>query len=217
MTDVRNRWTTVVGAVLAGGQSRRMGRDKAMLDWDGRSLLMRAVKVLESVFDEVLVVAPRDRGYEDLGVQVVPDIRPGLGPLGGLHTALVHGRGKPLFILACDMPHVTDDLVRWIVGPPIQEPMRRLAGERTKTVQARVVHDGYQKQPLCGLYSQFCLGEIEKALDGNRLSAQSLLEELDTETVVLDSGQSWYQPDLLLNVNELDSLSALTSDQGEEG
>ena len=114
MTDVRNRWTTVVGAVLAGGQSRRMGRDKAMLDWDGRSLLMRAVKVLESVFDEVLVVAPRDRGYEDLGVQVVPDIRPGLGPLGGLHTALVHGRGKPLFILACDMPHVTDDLVRWV-------------------------------------------------------------------------------------------------------
>ena len=216
LTEVRNRSTTIVGAVLAGGESRRMGRDKAMLNWDGRTLLVRAVRVLESVFDEVIVVAPRDRGYEERGVEIVPDIRPGLGPLGGLHTALVHGGGKPVFILACDMPYVSSDMVHWIVGPPIRNPMSRLAGDRASTIQTRVVHDGHQLQPLCGLYSELCLPEIERALDANRLSAQSLLEELEIEILVLDSRQSWYRPDLLLNINELGSFAALTTRQGEK-
>ena len=216
MAEVWNRRTTVVGAVLAGGESRRMGRDKAMLDWGGCPLLIRAVRVLESVFNEVVVVAPRNRGYEELGAEIVQDIHPGLGPLGGLHTALVRGGGKPVFILACDMPHVTGEFVRWIVGPSIQDPMRGLARQTTAAAQTRVVHDGQQFQPLCGLYSQACLSEVEEALDENRLSAQALLERLDMETLMLDSRQSWYHPDLLLNVNELESFSTLSRGSREE-
>lgn len=214
MATVHNRWTTVMGAVLAGGESRRMGRDKALMALGGRSLLIRAVAALGSVVEDVVVVAPRDRSYAGLGVEIVPDVRPGLGPVGGIHTALVRGGGRPVFILACDMPHVSGELVRWIIGPEVEDPMTRLAGRRTTTAQVRVVHDGERYQPLCGLYSHACLAQVEAALSENRCSAQALLGALETESLTLDDRQSWYRPDLLLNVNEMESFAELAASLG---
>lgn len=211
MPTVQNRRTTVMGAVLAGGNSRRMGRDKALLALGGRSLLVRAVAVLGSVVDEVVVVAPQDRGYARLGVEIVPDVRPGLGPVGGIHAALVRGGGRPVFILACDMPYVSEELVRWIVGPSVETPMTRLAGQKRATTQVRVVHDGDRFQPLCGLYSHDCLAKVEQALTENRCSGQTLLDSLDTESLTLDHRQSWYHPDLLLNVNGMESFAELAA------
>lgn len=214
MATVRNRWTTVMGAVLAGGESRRMGRDKALMALDGRSMLSRAVEVLGSVVDEVVVVAPRDRGYAGLGIEIVPDAWPGLGPVGGIHAALVRGGGLPVFILACDMPYVSEELLRWIIGPWVENPMKRLAGPGTATTHARVVHDGDRFQPLCGLYSADCLAKVEQHLREDRCSAQGLLESLETESLTLDARQSWYHADLLLNINEMESFEDLGSSLG---
>ena len=216
MATVQNRLTTVMGAVLAGGNSRRMGQDKALLTLSGHSLLVRAVAVLGSVVDEVVVVAPQDRGYARLGVEIVPDVRPGLGPVGGIHAALVRGGGRPVFILACDMPYVSGELVRWIIGPSGENPMTRIAGQTTATTQVRVVHDGERFQPLCGLYSYDCLAKVEQALTENRCSGQALLDSLDTESLTLDHRQSWYHPDLLLNVNEMESFAELAASLGSE-
>lgn len=216
MATVQNRRTTVMGAVLAGGNSRRMGQDKALLALGGHSLLVRAVAVLGSVVDEVVVVAPQGRGYARLGVEIVPDVRPGLGPVGGIHAALVRGGGRPVFILACDMPYVSGELVRWIIGPSGENPMTRIAGQTTATTQVRVVHDGERFQPLCGLYSYDCLAKVEQALTENRCSGQALLDSLDTESLTLDHRQSWYHPDLLLNVNEMESFAELAASLGSE-
>ena len=216
MATVQNRLTTVMGAVLAGGNSRRMGQDKALLTLSGHSLLVRAVAVLGSVVDEVVVVAPQDRGYARLGVEIVPDVRPGLGPVGGIHAALVRGGGRPVFILACDMPYVSGELVRWIIGPSGENPMTRIAGQTTATTQVRVVHDGERFQPLCGLYSYDCLAKVEQALTENRCSGQALLDSLDTESLTLDHRQSWDHPDLLLNVNEMESFAELAASLGSD-
>jgi molybdopterin-guanine dinucleotide biosynthesis protein A len=197
-----------MGAVLAGGDSRRMGRDKALLEWQGRSLLARAVEELGGVIEEVFIVAPDDRGYADLGVEIVPDLRPGLGPVAGIHAALVRATGRPVFVLACDMPYVGRDLVHWIVDMVQRTTM--ISDEQRRT-QAWVVHDGAGPQPLCGIYAAHSLTVVDQALAENRRSARGLLDSLVTEELTLDPEKSWYRPDLLTSVNDLESLAELTA------
>lgn len=191
----------VLGAVLAGGASRRMGQDKALLEVGGQTLIGRAVAVLEAVLGEVVIVAPQQQRYGDLGVEVVPDCRPGQGPIGGIHTALVHGAGRAVFVLACDMPYVTSELVRWISGSRVGTQGRAVAGVPAEGAHVRVVRDRHGPQPLCGLYSCGCLPTVERALNREALSALELLEHLETAYLDLDPGAVWYSPRLLTNVN----------------
>jgi len=190
-----------------------MGRDKAVMELAGQTLMGRAVAVLETVLEEVIVVAPRRQQYADVKVALVPDIRPDLGPLGGIHTALNHAAGRPVFVLACDMPLVTDDLVRWIVG---HRPDIASAEPQESRPWARVVRDRHGAQPLCGLYSGACLPAAERALEENRLSTRDLLNHLETEVLDLDPGADWYSPRLLSNVNVLQDLTELAAELGQE-
>ena len=93
------------GAVLCGGGSRRMGRDKAVIVVAGETLLARAARTLSGVFDEVLVVG-REAPPPGLPphVRALADERPGLGPLGGIATALAAAGHEWVFVCACDMP-----------------------------------------------------------------------------------------------------------------
>ena len=175
MKSARGRDREVIGAVLAGGASRRMGRDKALLVWKGRTLLERAIEALAPCVDEVVVIGPGRGGYGDSGLPVIADLRPGLGPLGGIHTALVHGAGRDVFVLACDLPEVESGLIRWILQYRVPE---RDQGSAT------VIGDCDGPQPLCGLYSAGCLPMVEQALDRGALSARELVESVDS--VILD-------------------------------
>ena len=198
MTNRPEKIENVMGAVLAGGASRRMGQDKAMMELDGQTLLGRAVLALQGVLKDVVVVAPGRQRYRDPGAPVIPDIRAGLGPLGGIHAALVHGAGRSIFVLACDMPLVTADLVRWVMD----------SGEVRSLV--RVVRDRNGAQPLCGWYSGSILPAVQRALEEDRLSARMLLNDLDTEYLDLDTRVPWYRPNLLANVNELRDFAQVT-------
>ena len=206
----------VLGAVLAGGVSRRMGQDKALLEFEGQTLIERAIDVLETAFDEVVIVAPKRQRYVDLEAELVPDIRPGLGPVGGIHTALGHGAGRSVFVLACDMPYVTAELVRWITGSDGGNTLPTSGDCRAARPTARVARDHHGAQPLCGLYSHGCLSPVEEALNRHRLSAQELLGSLETEYLDLDSGVVWYSPSLLANVNALQDFADLTERPGQD-
>lgn len=96
------------GAVLAGGASRRMGRDKALVEApDGRALVVVGVDALMAAgASEVVVVGGNERALRGLGVRWVPDLHPGEGPLGGILTALSATDSELVVVMACDMPGV---------------------------------------------------------------------------------------------------------------
>jgi Molybdopterin-guanine dinucleotide biosynthesis protein A len=79
----------VTGVVLAGGASRRMGRDKAFLDLGGRPLIAHVLERMGEVCAETLIVANDIPRYAGLGVRVVPDVFPGVGVLGGSHAKAI--------------------------------------------------------------------------------------------------------------------------------
>jgi molybdopterin-guanine dinucleotide biosynthesis protein A len=105
------------GAVLAGGTSTRMGRDKALIDLGDRRLVQVAVDALTAAgATEVFVVGGDMTALEALGLLVVPDEFPGEGPLGGVITALDHAAEAIVAVLACDHTSTEAPAVRSIVG-----------------------------------------------------------------------------------------------------
>ena len=105
------------GVVLAGGASRRMGRDKAFVEVDGRPLVaLAADALLAAGAAEVLVVGGDRQALGALGYTVVPDRYPGEGPLGAVLTAFAAAREPLVAVLACDLPRVAGAGVAAVVA-----------------------------------------------------------------------------------------------------
>ena len=155
-------------AVLAGGQSRRMGRDKALLQLGGQTLIERVLAVAHPLgYPRVIIGDPSSYGH--LGLPVHPDRRSGLGPLGGLYTAL-STTAAPVLLLACDLPFLTPDFLHYLVN-------RR--GPR----QVVVPYAATGLQPLCALYEPSCLGAVEAAIQAGQLGMRNLLSNLSLDMV----------------------------------
>ncbi len=138
--------------VLAGGKSSRMGADKAALDLAGSTLLEHALATLRLVADKVFILGSKQR-YGGYGSEVIEDIFPDCGPLGGIHAALNHSQAACNLIVAVDTPFLSADFLRYIA---------RRAHESGAVVTTAEIA-GYT-QPLCAVYSPEFLPLAEKAL-----------------------------------------------------
>jgi molybdopterin-guanine dinucleotide biosynthesis protein A len=98
-------------AIQAGGESRRMGRDKALIPFLGKPLIERVLRRVAPLADEVLVTTNRPESYAFLGLPLFSDLAPGRGALGGLLTALSAARHELVAVVACDMPFVSAALL----------------------------------------------------------------------------------------------------------
>ena len=96
--------------IQAGGESRRMGSDKALMPFLGRPLITRLLSRIAWIADEVIVTSNRPENYLFLGLSPVRDVIPGLGALGGLYTALRAARHPYVAVVACDMPFASPEL-----------------------------------------------------------------------------------------------------------
>ncbi|GAP11316.1 molybdopterin-guanine dinucleotide biosynthesis protein A [Bellilinea caldifistulae] len=97
--------------VQAGGESRRMGKNKALLPFMGQPLIERVVERVKPIAGEVLITANQPADYDFLNLPIYPDILPGYGALGGLLTALSVSNSPVTAVLACDMPFVSAELL----------------------------------------------------------------------------------------------------------
>jgi molybdenum cofactor guanylyltransferase len=153
--------------VLAGGESRRMGRPKAWLDVGGGTLLRYLVQRLGPAFSEVIVsFAEPEQLLEPVPYRVAFDRRPGAGPLAGLESGLVAARNDVVFAIACDMPYVTPEVAQVAVA----------AARGCDAAIPR--HDG-RAEPVCGAYARSALPAITRAIDEGRLRAADIAAELE--------------------------------------
>ena len=182
----------ILGVVLAGGASRRMGRDKAGLEWQGTSLARRAAGVLADVFGEVVVAGPRSAAA---GMESVDDRFAGRGPLAGLHAGLERAGGRAVFALACDMPFVGAELVLHLVE-------RAADGRRG----AWVASGESGLQTLCGVYAAAGRSVAESRLEAGRRSVLGFFEAVGGMAVPVTPALDFYRPELLLNLNRPEEL-----------
>ncbi|MBK8340675.1 MAG: molybdenum cofactor guanylyltransferase [Flavobacteriales bacterium] len=178
-------WT---GVVLAGGQSSRMGRDKALIEIDGTTLLDRAIELLRPHAREILVVGDPAK-YDVLHASVLPDDRPGQGPLGGIVTALRRARYVRLLVLAVDLPNLDDRLL--IALKRALEP----------GVDAAVPHHGELIEPLAAAYHRHAIEPFEQCLAGGVLKMSKALDRVRTTYLDIIPGEEGWHADLFRNIN----------------
>ena len=161
-----------VGVVLAGGNSVRMGMEKASLRIGGETLLARIVRRLRLALPEVIVVGPVHLEALVPNTPVFPDETPGAGPLGGLATALAHVKSQHVFVVGCDMPFIEPELVDAMARYAMDHPEADVVALRA----ARGV------EPLHAIYGRSCQLPVRDLLASRAVrSLASLLKRLRVE------------------------------------
>ncbi|MGZ9223395.1 MAG: molybdenum cofactor guanylyltransferase, partial [Anaerolineales bacterium] len=146
--------------IQAGGQSSRMGEDKALKPFLGRPLIQRLIERLSPFADELIVTTSRPDDYAFLGLRLAlrADLKPGRGALGGLYTAIASAKNPIVAVVACDMPFASGTLL---------EAGSRLLVEKEADVVIAKTEDGYE--PLHAVYRRAtCLPAIEAAIDADQ-------------------------------------------------
>jgi molybdopterin-guanine dinucleotide biosynthesis protein A len=140
--------------IQAGGQSTRMGENKALKPFLGRPLIQRVIERLAPVADELLVTTNQPDDYPFLTVPLLPDLMPGRGPLGGLYTALASAGHPVVAVVACDMPFASASLLTASAGILLQEQDDLVIAETA---------EGFE--PLHAVYRrESCLPAIQAAI-----------------------------------------------------
>jgi molybdopterin-guanine dinucleotide biosynthesis protein A len=140
--------------IQAGGQSSRMGEDKALKTFLGRPLIQRVVGRLAPIADEIIVTTNRPADYDFLNLRLVSDIKPDRGALGGLYTAIASATHPIVAVIACDMPFASATLI---------ETMSKLLVKEEADVVIAKSEEGYE--PLHAVYRrETCLPAIEAAI-----------------------------------------------------
>lgn len=155
----------VSGAILAGGQSRRMGSDKAALLIQGEPLLRRTVRLLRAVTPDVAIIGPPDRAALAPDVPIHPDRWPQQGPLGGIATALQALAGEAVLVVGCDMPFLNLNVLRYLITA-------------APGYDAVVVRTDGETHPLHAVYRRRCLPTIEAQLRAGNRQVQQFLARL---------------------------------------
>ena len=153
------------GAILAGGQSRRMGFNKAFLELEGSTVIARAVHVMTAVFSSPAIIANDTTLYGHLGLPVYPDIIKDAGSLGGIYTALYHSKDYA-FVVACDMP--------WLDPGCIRRVLDNVDGE-----DCVIPFISGRLHPMHAAWSKGCMNEIEAMINQGNLRINDLLKRLN--------------------------------------
>jgi molybdopterin-guanine dinucleotide biosynthesis protein A len=188
----------VTGVLLAGGKSKRMGRDKRFLPIGDRTLLERGLSSMSSLLQHLCIVIAQDSPSLSANVPVFRDLVADCGSLGGLYTGLREASTPHIFVAACDMPFLNVNLIRYMIG----------LKERADIVVASWDN---RIQPTHAIYSKRCTPIFEDMIRKRNVKIQNVLQHpsltvrfmTETEVRVID-------PDGLsfLNINTLADLEA---------
>ena len=190
----------ITGCILAGGKSSRYGTDKALIRIREQTIIEKLACELSSVFSRMMIIANAADTFAFLNYPVHPDIIRNIGPLGGIHSALSNAETDRIFLLSCDMPHMTGGFIRFIVDHPSDRPI-------VLPVTNGII------QPLCGIYSKACLPVImdligeEGAHAGSdapkkwKYSPLVLIEKMNSELIDVVHSYPGYDEKLFYNIN----------------
>ena len=185
----------VTGFILAGGQSKRMGREKPLLLVGGVPLIERVLKAVAPCVGQTFVVTNRPELYEFLGRPMIEDTWQGRGPLGGMHAALKHLRAPSALVVAADYPFLAPEAVERIARekPGAGVVLPRIAG---------MLH------PLCAVYGAASLGVLEESLTAGELMVRSFVERLHDRKVLdeADFGGPAVAERIFMNLNTPEDL-----------
>ncbi|GAB5493833.1 MAG: molybdenum cofactor guanylyltransferase [Phototrophicaceae bacterium] len=191
-------------AILAGGKSSRMGRNKAFIKIGGQAILQRIINVTTDLGQsKTMLITNTPDLYTDYDLAMYSDIVPDSGSLGGIYTALFHSQTAYTVMIACDMPFVSADVLRIMLA------QRQNFDAVVPTVK------GYP-QGLHAIYRHTCLDLIRENIEQNKLKVSKIFDDLQVnyldESALADVNTNGLA---LMNVNTPDDLKRAREFYGE--
>ncbi len=190
--------TDVTGILLAGGKSRRMGEDKRFLHVGERTLFEQSLAVLRSIFRDVLIVIAQDSPPLETDAAVIRDLVSDCGSLGGLYTGLSQATTEHVFVVACDMPFLNQEAVRYVIG--LKEEADIVMAEGKNGLQ-----------PMHAVYSRRCLPVFAEMVRTHHLKIQDIVAHPSLKVRLINMAElSRIDPEgrSFLNVNTPADLEA---------
>jgi len=186
----------IVGIILSGGKSSRMGSEKGLVDWNGKPLIEYSIDCLKGVCNKIVISSNKDC-YNYLNLPVIADEIKDCGPIGGIFSCMNNIKADLYLVISCDVPYVPTqlyaDLLENIKDADLIYPIEK---------------DG-RKQPLISVYTRTCLPVIKGELLVGNYKMMKLLSLLKEKAFKLSPQLSYYNPKLLSNANTPDDINQL--------
>lgn len=179
--------TLVTGAILAGGESRRMGTNKPLTSYKGKPLIQWVYESMQTVCDEILIIA-NTGDYSFLNARVIPDNFRGSGPAAGLEAALKASSHPLVLVSSCDTPNLSPGFFRYLIDNHTDHDIS-IAG-----------HDDTD-EPMIGVYSRRIHQLFWEALTGGNNRPPAVIRQTLWQIIPVHPGLDFYRSDLFLNLN----------------
>ena len=194
--DISNN--DITGFVLAGGKSSRMGYDKGLINVGESTLIQSAVNLMKAFTTNVYILAPTEK-YKNIGVPCIADKIDSRGPLSALYTGLISSRTQINIFLACDMPKMRLEFIKYLVKKSSQHDA------------VLMKFDDGNVEPLCSIYKKSCLTIIKSNFEHNQYKLSKLLAELNV-AYISEKNLNYLGLDrsIFTNINTPEDLKSLS-------
>ncbi len=183
----------VTGIILAGGESRRMGSNKALISWKGEPLIQWVYDSMRQVCPDILIIA-NSGDFSFLKASVYPDNYPGTGPAAGIESALSHCTTPAALIASCDTPNLSPALFRYLINNHKDFDISITA------------HDGTD-EPLIGVFNRSSLRYFQSAILSGNARPPHIIRQTNWQTIAISPDLDFYRSDLFLNLNAPEDLT----------
>ena len=165
------------GAIIAGGQSSRLGFNKALLPFKGKPVIERMLETLSPIVSSIKIIANNPSDYQSLNIETVSDLRPGCGLLSGIHAALSLSPAEYVLVVSFDLPLLTADTLRPLL---LEYP-----GYDITMFKHRLF------EPLCAIYRRTCLRALDELIDHGEYRIIDLFPTLNTRIIRIEQREAF--------------------------
>lgn len=180
--------------ILCGGKSTRMQEEKGLVLFQGKTFLRWILDAVGHVTNESILVT-KNSAYQSYGLEMIRDVFEDKGPVGGIHTALLHSSQNQILILSCDIPKIITEVLVYLIGKSHEFPEK-----------ITFLSDGINDYPLIGMYPKTALETFSKSVEAGLLKLCPLVSSLPHQRVVLDQASKIS----IQNINSKEQLLSLT-------
>jgi molybdopterin-guanine dinucleotide biosynthesis protein A len=197
----------LIGAILSGGENTRMPVLKGFLKVEGRTIIERSLGVLRKFFDKVVISTNMPERYFCFGAPLIGDVKKERGPMTGILSILTSMKNDSAFVVACDMPFISERLIRYMVDS-FEGQGSRVKGQ----VDAVIPVFNGKYEPLFGIYTKNAVGMMEDAVDRGEKGIYEILKKLNV-LYIEESEVRKLDPDgkSFVNINTMEDYEKVIS------
>jgi len=190
---MQNKDIKIVGIVLSGGKSRRMGQEKGLVKYKGKALIEYAIDSLKPLCHD-LVISTANDAYSYLDLPMIADEIPDCGPIGGISTCMKAIEADVYLVISCDTPHIPTEL--------FTDLLNQLKGNAIVPID-----ESGRKQPLVAAYASSASDFFHIALESRNLKMMHLLSSMGALYFKPSSDLDYYASKIFSNYNSMGDIS----------